>query len=79
MQINAPINIANLISSLDQVEGVQTVANFEFYNKSGGSYSSNKYDVENAIKNGILYPSLDPCIFEIKYPDNDIRGRVIKP
>ena len=79
MQINAPINISNLITSLDQVDGVQTVANFDLYNKSGGSYSSNKYNVTNAIKNGILYPSLDPCIFEIKYPNNDIRGRVIKP
>ncbi len=79
MQINAPINISNLMTSLDQVDGVQSVVNFELSNKAGGSYSANKYNITNAIKNNILYPSLDPCIFEIKYPNNDIRGRVIKP
>ena len=31
------------------------------------------------MKRGIVYPSLDPCIFEIKYPNKDIKGRVIKP
>ncbi len=79
MQINAPIDLAALTVALDQVDGVQSVINFEIYNKTGGSYSSNKYNVESATKNSIIYPSLDPCIFEIKYPDNDIRGRVIKP
>ncbi len=79
MQINAPINIANLVTALDSVDGVQSVTNLEFYNKSGGSYSINKYNVTNATKNNILYPSLDPCIFEIKYPNNDIRGKVVKP
>jgi hypothetical protein len=79
MQINAAINIANLVTSLDSVDGVQSVTNFDFYNKAGGSYSSNKYDIEGATKNSILYPSLDPCVFEIKYPNNDIRGKVVKP
>jgi len=79
MQINAPIDISALVSSVDQVEGVQSVTNFEFHNKTGGSYSKNKYNIKGAIKNNILYPSLDPCIFEIKYPNNDIRGKVIKP
>ena len=79
MQINGPIDISGLITAVDQVDGVQSVTNFDFYNKSGGSYSNNKYDIKGATKNSILYPSLDPCIFEIKYPNNDIRGRVIKP
>ena len=52
---------------------------FEFINKEGGDYSSNVYNIKSAIKNNILYPSLDPSIFEIKYPNNDIKGRVIKP
>ena len=79
MQINGPINISSLVNALDLVEGVQSIINFKFYCKSGGSYSNNKYSVEAAIKNNILYPSLDPSIFEIKYPDNDIRARIIKP
>ncbi len=79
MQINGPIDISSLISSLDKVNGVQSVVDFDFTNKVGGVYSSNIYDVKSAIKNNILYPSLDPCIFEIKYPNDDIKGRVIKP
>ena len=79
MQINGPINISSLVNALDLVEGVQSIINFKFYCKSGGSYSNNKYSVDTAIKNNILYPSLDPSIFEIKYPDNDIRARIIKP
>ena len=79
MQINGPIDIAGLTSAVDQVDGVQSVVNFEFHNKTGGTYSINKYNIKSAIKNSILYPSLDPCIFEIKYPNNDIRGKVIKP
>ncbi len=79
MQINGPIDISSLVSSLDKVNGVQSVVDFDFTNKVGGVYSSNIYDVKSAIKNNILYPSLDPCIFEIKYPNDDIKGRVIKP
>ncbi len=78
MQINGPIDLSSMMSELDKIEGVQSVVNFEFTNKTGGSYSSNVYNVKNAIKNNILYPSLDPSIFEIKYPNSDIRGRVVK-
>ena len=40
-------------------------------------YSANVYDLDAATKDGVIYPSLDPCIFEIKFPDNDIEGRVV--
>ena len=40
-------------------------------------YSGNVYDLDAATKEGVIYPSLDPCIFEIKYPDLDIEGRVV--
>ena len=25
----------------------------------------------------VVYPSLDPMIFEVKYPNQDIQGRVV--
>jgi hypothetical protein len=28
-----------------------------------------------ATKDKIVYPSLDPCVFEIKFPNSDIKGR----
>jgi len=40
-------------------------------------YSGNIYDMGAAYKEGIYYPSLDPCMFELKYPDSDIKGQVI--
>jgi hypothetical protein len=74
--INQPINIAQIYTVLDKVTGVQTVQNVEIVNKQGGNYSQFGYDVKTASRNNIIYPSLDPCIFEVKYPDQDIKGRV---
>jgi len=50
---------------------------FEIRNKWRTSlgYSGNKYNLEDANKGGIIYPSKDPSIFEIKYPNADIQGR----
>lgn len=81
MQINGSINISNIVSELDRLDGVQSIPKLEFTNlyDTHSGYSGNVYNIELATKNGILYPSLDPCIFEIKYPDNDIKGRVIRP
>ena len=81
MQINGPINISNIISELDNVSGVQSIASLEFINlfDTEGGYNGNVYDIKAAIKNNILYPSLDPSIFEVKFPNNDISGRVVKP
>jgi hypothetical protein len=74
--INQSINLSALYTLLDRVKGVQTVQNIEIDNKVGGNYSQYGYDVKGATKNNIVYPSYDPCIFEIKFPDTDIVGRV---
>ena len=74
--INQPVNLSALYTLLDRVKGVQTVQNIEIENKEGGLYSQYAYDVKGATKNNIVYPSYDPCIFEVKYPDTDIIGRV---
>jgi hypothetical protein len=78
-QINQPIVIRDLYVLLDRVEGVQTIKNLEITNKSGieSGYSSYSYDIEGATLNGVIYPSLDPMIFEVKYPNVDIQGRVV--
>lgn len=78
-QINQPIVLSNLYTAIDSVEGVQTVKNIELVNLSGESngYSKYSYDVAGATVNEVVYPSLDPSIFEVKYPDSDIKGRVV--
>ena len=49
----------------------------QIINKDGGQYSPRKYNIKNATKKGIVYPPKDPSVFEIKFPDIDIRGRVV--
>lgn len=77
-QINQPIIISNVYTELDKVTGVQTVISVKFKNlyDTGLGYSQHAYDISRATKDGIIFPSLDPSIFEVKYPDNDIIGRV---
>ncbi len=79
MEIGAPVNIATLMVELDKIEGVQSVQNIEIENlyDTALGYSGNVYSVKEAIRNGMLYPSMDPCVFEVKYPKSDIKGRVI--
>ena len=74
--INQPVNLSQIYSTLDKVKGVQTVQNIEVVNKAGGSYSAFGYDVKGATRNNVVYPSYDPCIFEVKFPEQDIKGRV---
>ena len=40
-------------------------------------YSGNIYDLNAATKEGVIYPSLDPSCFELKFPNVDIEGRVV--
>ena len=79
MQINAPIVVPNIMSEIDKVRGVQTVARFEILNLTNSElgYSPYAYNINSAMKNGIIYPSLDPMIFEIRFPNKDIKGRII--
>ena len=78
-QINQPIILPDLFVLLDQIDGVQTVKQINFTNKAGTSqgYSQYAYDMEGATQNGTIFPSLDPSIFELKYPNTDIKGRVV--
>jgi hypothetical protein len=77
--INQPIILKDLYVELSKIQGVQSVKNIEILNKSGiiNGYSQYAYDIVGANQNGIIYPSLDPSVFEIKYPNSDIQGRVV--
>jgi hypothetical protein len=78
-QINQPIILRDIYVLLDRIEGVQTVKNISITNKVGTNlgYSQWAYDIPGATKNNVIYPSLDPMIFEVKYPATDIQGRVV--
>jgi len=76
--INQPINLSEIYTILDKIKGTQTIQNVEIVNLTSneGNYATHGYDITGATKNNIVYPSFDPCIFEIKYPEVDIKGRV---
>jgi hypothetical protein len=88
-QVNQPIVVQELAYELSIVDGVGAIVppnidnpkNLSVlitnkYSTSDG-YSGNIYDINYATKDGIVYPSLDPSIFELKYPNTDIEARAI--
>jgi hypothetical protein len=76
---NKPINISEIELILANVDGVMSVPSVKISNLCGGdgNYSPNRYNIDEATKGKIVYPSLDPCIFEVKYPNKDIKGRAL--
>jgi hypothetical protein len=79
-QINRPIILSEIMALLLQVKGVQSIVKLEITNKqdtTGFTYSSLGYDIPGATRNGNIYASADPSIFEVRYPDTDIQGRVV--
>ena len=76
---NKPINISEIELILANVDGVMSVPSVKISNLCGGdgNYSPNRYNIDEATKGKIVYPSLDPSIFEVKYPNKDIKGRAL--
>ena len=79
MQFCQSINLSRLQLELAKVEGVQSVTSLTLTNLTSrdGDYSPNQYDIGGATVNGIVYPSIDPCVFEVRFPTKDIVGRVL--
>ena len=79
-QINQPIILPVISNILYQVKGVQTVKNISVQNivdDTGINYSKYSYDMVGATKDGVVYPSRDPMIFECRNPSQDIYGRIV--
>lgn len=76
-QVNEPILLKDLYILLDKVEGVQTVKNVAIENKVYSEAGGYAYDIAGATINDVVYPSLDPMIFEVRNPNTDIKGRVV--
>jgi len=78
-QINQPIIKSDITTTLANIRGVQSVIGVSLNNlyDSDLGYSGNVYDLRTATRNGVVYPSLDPSIFEVKFHNQDIKGRVV--
>lgn len=75
--INQPIIYSDIYNLIGTTKGVQSVVNVNIVNLAGGNYSPYSYDINGATKQGVIYPSIDPMIFEVRYPDTDIYGKVV--
>ena len=88
-QIGQPIVLADLVYEISLVDGVATVVNptennsknlpivIENKYQLAQGYSGNFFDIDSSLRGGILYPALDPSIFEVKFPNTDIKGKVL--
>ena len=78
--IGQAIELSELELEISKVKGVKSAVNIRIFNKNinDGNYSENEYNLDSATYNKVIYPSVDPCIFELKFPDRDIVGRVVE-
>ena len=88
-QIGQPIILSDIAYKISLVDGVASVVPPEDDNpqkqmvvienkfQTASGYSGHVYDIPSSTRDGVVYPSLDPCIFEVKYPNTDIVGRVV--
>jgi hypothetical protein len=81
-QINQPIIKDDLLVKIANVDGVQSVTSLTFVNKwrqeDGSDYAAYTYNIEANTKDRVIYPSADPCIFELRYPQTDIMGSAVQ-
>jgi hypothetical protein len=77
-QFCQPINLSRLMLEIAKVDGVQSVTSLKVKNLTlkDGDYSPHEYDISKATVDNVIYPSIDPSVFEVKYPTKDIVGRV---
>lgn len=78
VKFSQPINLSRLQLEIAKVDGVQSVTHLKVKNLTlkDGDYSPYEYDIEKATVDGIIYPSIDPSVFEVRFPTKDIVGRV---
>jgi len=75
--IGEPIYITDIYKVLQGVPGVVDVLSAEIVEKSGGNYSETSYNMDEALSSdGRFIEAERNIIFEIKYPDMDIKGSV---
>lgn len=76
---NQPINLSQLNFEIMKIEGVQSVTDIKIKNLTidDGNYSPVAYNISIATQNNIVYPSKDPSVFEVKFPNSDIKGLVV--
>ena len=73
--IGEPIYLTEIYNSLVKTTGVVHVNTLDIYNNFGGNYSSIQFDFDKVrSKDGTFFKAPKNVIFELKYPEQDIKG-----
>mgnify|MGYP001247534050 CR=1 FL=1 len=79
MQVGKPINKTDLVNIMINTEGVESLASIVIRNKSGifeeRVYENTRISIQENTSKQKIYPSRGG-IFEVRYPDSDIRGAI---
>lgn len=79
LYIGEPVYITRLYSILGKVEGVADVKKVSVNQKYGGVYSSIRMDFDEAMsQDGSYIMTPKNVIMELKYPDADIKGTLVR-
>ena len=77
-QVGETFSITTLYKRLNLVPGVQDTKRVQVYQKSGGRYSDIRFNIKNNTTADGRHISIPKnVIYEIKYPNEDIRGTII--
>ena len=75
--IGEPIYISDIYSELKKLQSVLDVITVKIVSKTGGQHSSILFDVNsNLSEDGVYVICPKNAIFELKYPQSDIKGKI---
>lgn len=75
--IGEPLSITEIYNRLNKLDGIVDVSRVKIVQKSGLNYSSQAFNLDNSYSDdGRYLIAPDNVIFEIKFPQNDIKGTI---
>jgi len=75
--IGEALYISDIYSVLKDIDGALDVTKVKIFNKTGGNYADTVFDVNTNISpDGSYLIAPKNCIFEIKFPATDIKGKI---
>ena len=75
--IGEPLYVTDIYAKLREVNGLLDVTKVKLTNKTGGKYASTTFNINaNMSPDGTYLIAPRNCIFEMKFPETDIKGTI---
>mgnify|MGYP006407187075 CR=1 FL=1 len=75
--IGEPLYVTDIYAKLREVNGILDVTKVKLTNKTGGNYANTTFDINaNMSPDGTYLIAPRNCIFEMKFPQTDIKGMI---